>query len=372
MYKIKRYIDCYVPVTTCSLRCHYCYITHHRLFGGPLPKYKYSPEHVRKALSKDRLGGTCLINFCAYGETLLSREIVSYVLELLKEGHFVMIVTNGTPTKRFQELASFPEELKKHLFFKFSYHYLELKKRHLLDVFFDNIRRVRNAGCSFTLELTPSDEAIPFIDEIKDRAYMELGAVCHVTVARDEKDPRKLPILTNLSREEYKKIWSQFDSPLFDYKMEIFEVPRKEFCYAGDWTFTLNLLSGEMKQCYQSWYSQNIFENLDTPIKFRAIGRHCKEHHCYNGHSFLVLGDIPSLESPSYAKERNRVCADGTEWLRPDVKEMMSSRLWESNKEYSFAKKIWIDGSTSAMIIRNNLRTKLLDIKSSLLGRLRR
>ena len=58
MDKIKRYIDCYIPVTTCTLRCPYCYITQHRLFEGPLPKFKYSPEHVRKALSKERLGGT--------------------------------------------------------------------------------------------------------------------------------------------------------------------------------------------------------------------------------------------------------------------------------------------------------------------------
>ena len=57
MDKIKRFIDCYVPVTTCTLRCHYCYITHHRLFDNKLPTFKYTPEQVRKALSKERLGG---------------------------------------------------------------------------------------------------------------------------------------------------------------------------------------------------------------------------------------------------------------------------------------------------------------------------
>jgi len=57
MDKIKRYVNLYIPVTTCTLRCHYCYITHHRLFGGPLPELKYSAEQVRKALSKARLGG---------------------------------------------------------------------------------------------------------------------------------------------------------------------------------------------------------------------------------------------------------------------------------------------------------------------------
>lgn len=57
MEKLKRFIDIYVPVTTCTLRCHYCYITHHRLFDGPLPKFKISPDDFGKALSHDRLGG---------------------------------------------------------------------------------------------------------------------------------------------------------------------------------------------------------------------------------------------------------------------------------------------------------------------------
>ena len=33
-----------------------------------------------------------------------------------------MVVTNGTLTQRFEEIAKFPSELKEHLFFKFSYY----------------------------------------------------------------------------------------------------------------------------------------------------------------------------------------------------------------------------------------------------------
>ena len=55
--KIKRFIDCYVPVTTCNLRCHYCYITQQRKFDAKLPEFKYSAEYIAKALSKERLGG---------------------------------------------------------------------------------------------------------------------------------------------------------------------------------------------------------------------------------------------------------------------------------------------------------------------------
>lgn len=344
MDKIKRYIDCYVPVTTCTLRCPYCYITQHRLFEGPVPSFKYSSQHIRKALSKERLGGTCLINFCAGGETLLAPHLIGYVRELLEEGHYVMIVTNGTLTKRVEEFTNLPSILKKHLFFKFSYHYLELKNRNLFDVFFANIRKVRDAGCSFTLEITPSDGAIAYIDDIKNKAIEELGAMCHVSIARDEKDDSELPMMTKLSREEYQKTWGSFNSPLFDYKLTIFGEKRHEFCYAGDWSFYFNLGTGTMKQCYKSWFEYNICENVEMPIRFSAIGTHCKEHHCYNGHSFIVLGTIPSLTmTPTYAEERNRICLDGSEWLQPEMKTFMQQKLKDNNEQYSTIKKMFCE-----------------------------
>ena len=340
MDKIKRYIECHVPVTTCTLRCSYCYITQHRLFEGPLPEFRYSPEHVRKALSKERLGGVCLINLCGAGETLLAKEVVEYARAFLEEGHYVMIVTNGTISKRFDDIASFPAHLKKHLFFKFSYHYLEFKQRGLFDVFFNNIRKVRDAGCSFTLELTPSDDMVPYIDEIKQRAIAELGAPNHVTIARDERTKNRLPMLTQLSRQNYIDTWKTFDSALFDYKLTIFGHKRREFCYAGDWSFCVNLATGKMKQCYRTYYRADIFRDITKPIPFRAIGNCCKEHHCYNGHSLIVLGDIPSQSTPTYAQLRNRQSLGGSEWLRPEMKSFMSTRLKESNTEYTLWKKI--------------------------------
>lgn len=356
MDSIKRFIDCHVPVTGCTLRCDYCYITQHRLFDAKLPKFNYSPEHVRKALSRERLGGTCLINLCGGGETLLPPEVLAYVKALLEEGHYVMIVTNATVDKRFDEIATFSQELTKRLFFKFSYHYLELKKRGLLERFFNNIKKVRDAGCSFTLEATPSDEWIPYIDEMKQAALDNVGAVCHITVARDERNPEKLPILTSLPREEYQKTWANFESELFNYKLSIFEKKRKEFCYAGDWSFYLNLATGIMTQCYCSYYQQNIFENIEKPIKFRAIGNKCSEHHCYNGHAFLTLGNIPQLDAPTYAELRNRICTDGSEWLKPEMKHFMSTKLWQSNKEYSVIKKAMTNYYIKSIVTKGKIK----------------
>lgn len=339
MDKIKHFINIHVPVTTCTLRCHYCYITHHRLFGGKLPDFPYSPEHVRKALSKERFGGVCLVNICGEGETLLPPSIIGYIKSLLEEGHYVMVVTNGTLSKRFMQISEFSENILKRLFFKFSYHYLEFKEKNLLERFFDNVKMMQNRGCSFTIEVTPSDELIPFIDEMNEYTIKQVGAIPHITIGRDERVEGELPILTDMSDEEYYKTWSKQESSFFNYKKTIYGIKRKEFCYAGAWASQINLKTGIMSQCYKSNYRQNIFEDIEKPIKFMPIGNCCKEEHCYNGHAFLVLGLIPELKSPTYEEIRNKQCVDGTEWLKPEMKSFMSTKLTETNKEFNRFKK---------------------------------
>lgn len=336
--KIKRFIDCYVPVTTCNLRCHYCYITQQRKFDAKLPEFKYSAEHVAKALSKERLGGACCINFCGGGETLLPPEMIGIIRKLLEEGHYVMVVTNGTMSKRFDEIAQMPKELLERLFFKFSFHFLEMKRLNMMDKFFDNIRKVRDAGASFTLEITPSDELIPYIEEVKEIALKNVKALPHITVARDNTQ-YELPILTSHSKQEYKNIWGQFKSGLFNYKYSVFNKKRKEFCYAGDWTLYLNIGTGKMKQCYKGDILQNIYENIDEPIHFRAVGNNCRESHCYNAHAFLTFGAIPELKSPTYTEMRDRECADGTHWCGEKVRDFFSQKLVNSNQKYSLKQK---------------------------------
>jgi organic radical activating enzyme len=332
--KIKRFIDCYVPVTTCNLRCHYCYISHHRKFDDKLPVFKYSPERMGQALSKERLGGTCCINLCGGGETLLPPEMTDIIRCILEQGHYVMVVTNGTVSKRFDEIVSLSPELLSRLFFKFSFQYLELKRTKMIDKFFDNVQKVKDAGCSISVELTPNDELIPELDELKELCLSRVGALCHVSVARDERK-KHLPILTQHSREKYKEIWSSFGSKMFEYKISVFNKKRKEFCYAGDWTLVLDLMTGVLSQCYIAKCLQNIFEDIESPIKFCAVGNNCPESHCFNAHAWLTFGSIPEHDAPTYADMRNRICADNSEWLTPQVKEFMSSKLNESNVEYS-------------------------------------
>lgn len=343
MDKIKRFIDCYIPTEACNLRCHYCYITQKRKFNSKLASFTHSAEEITSALSKERLGGVCLLNLCAGGETLLSNDVLPIVKALLESGHYVMIVTNGTLTKRFEEISLWEKSILERLFIKFSFHYLELKRLNLMEVYFANIQLMKSSDVSFTVEITPSDELIPYIDEVKATCIKHLGALCHVTIARDDRT-NGIDILSSLSFEEYKDLWGQFESELFQFKSQIFYHKRTEFCYAGDWSAYLNLETGHLRQCYCGETICNIYSD-NGPIPFRAIGKKCSIPHCYNGHAFLTLGDIPELETPSYADVRNRVCVDGSEWLKPSMKSFMQSKLSESNEEYTFIKKI-LDASS--------------------------
>ena len=328
--RLRKFFDIDVPVTTCNLQCSYCYITHRNHASAEIMPLNYRISHIRKALSRERLGGTCLLNLCGSGETLLAPYIVDLTRELLEEGHYVMLVTNGLPTKRIKELTDdIPVELQKHLMLKISFHFMELKSKGLLDKYFDNIHLIERSGISFTVELTPSDDQIPYIDEIKEVCLKNLGALCHITVARDRTKPG-IPILTSLSREEYIKVWGQFDSPLFDFKMRIFGEPRKEFCYNGLWGGRINLKNGSFSQCYRL-IPKRIFDNPSAPIDFCPAGK-CEMAHCYNGHSWLALGMIPELVTPTYLDMRDRVTADGRHWVGEEMREFLSQKLADNNE----------------------------------------
>lgn len=339
---MKKFIECYLPVKACNFRCQYCYVTQNGWWNSKLPDLQKCCKNIKKATSIDRLGGECMFNICATGETLLYPEILDIVRSILENGHYVMVVTNATLTNRFKEFCEFPLELRKHLFFKCSFHYLELKRLNKIDVFFENINMVKNAGISYTVELTPDDSYIPYIDDIKNVCLEKMGTLCHVTVPRDERK-NGYPLMTNLSREQFVKTWKEFNSTLFDFKESIFEVRRKEYCYAGKWGIVLDLGTGEYKQCYKGKRLGNFYEEMDKPLHLKAIGHNCCEGHCHNGHAFLGFGLIPELDTPDYADMRNRVLNDGTQWLSKETEDFMRGKLKDSNKEDNLIEKICSD-----------------------------
>ena len=336
---IKRFIDCYIPVTQCNLKCHYCYISQLDAFQKKPAEFKYSPEHIGKALSIERLGGPCVFNLCGGGETLIPKETVQIVFELLKAGHYVMVVTNGLLTKRFEDISKFPEEYHSRLFFKFSFHYFEVKRLNAFEKYFDNVRLMDKAGCSFTVELTANDECIPYFEDIKKICIDNVGAPCHVSIGRKDNDPN-IGHLSKLPFDEYCKLWiDAFDSGMFKFKKTIFYQKRKEFCYAGLWSANINLGTGALTQCYGGRKLKNIFENIDEPVDFFPVGCNCNQPHCYNGHAFLTFGDIPELDTPTYMYIRDRKTNNGMVWVKPKMQEAFESKLVDMNKILSTSEK---------------------------------
>ena len=326
MDKMMKFIDIYIPVTECNLNCHYCYISDSNRRGKVPTPYMYDAEYIGKALSVERLGGLCHFNMCGWGETMLSDQIVPICENILKQGHYIWIVTNGLITKRFEEMLQLKDEYLERLGFKFSFHYLELKKRNLLDKFFETVALVKQKGCSYSIEVTPSDELYEYKDEVKQVVMEHCKAMPHITVPRIGSDPSH-PILSKYSVEEFQEMWRDFNSDMFDFKMSVWGEKREEFCYAGQVTGLLNIGNGMFKACYASPIRENIFEDIEKPIHFRPVGHDCQMAHCFNSHAFLSLGTIPQINTHNYLQMRNRVISDQEQWVNHKMAQFIAQRL---------------------------------------------
>lgn len=354
---IKKLILFRIPMSKCNFRCDYCYLAQRpKHYEGIQPEMKYTPGEVAYALRKERIGGPAYLNFCADGETLLTKDIDLYIKALVEQGHYAEIVSNMTITPMIDKILKWEPELLERIEFKCSFHYLELKSRNLLDIFASNIKRVWEAGSSANIEITPSDELIPYLDEVKEFSLKKFGALPHITIARND-STKGIEYLTNLPMEEYDRIWGSFDSGFWKFKKTIFGLKQSDFCYAGKWGLYVDLTNGMTTPCYYGKSLGDIFANPNEPLPESAIGR-CPIAHCYNGHMLLTLGYIPHKYSTKYGDIRDREKLDGAHWLRPQIKAFFNSKLEDSNEEYyNFNKKVIISKRLVERVVRKIGRT---------------
>ena len=341
MEKIKRFLECLLPVTVCNLKCSYCYIIQENRRSMKLADMKYSPEHIAKALRKERLGGTALISICGAGETLTQPEVVDIVKYILKEGHFVNITTNGTLSNKFDAIITECKDYISRLHIAFSFHYLELKRKDLIEIFFNNVLKMKNAGASILVQINMCDEYIPHINDIKNICFEKIGAYPQAALTRDE-EASPMKIHTKYSENEYLTQGAKFNSSLFDFTVKNFMKKRTEFCYAGDWSGTLDLQSGILKKCYDFPGGVNIFEDINSPIHFEAIGSRCHSPYCINSSHFMSLGVIPGIKTPSYAQLRNR---EEASWYTEEMKNFLNGKLSDSNKKYNAVRRCKINNN---------------------------
>lgn len=338
---INKFFECLLPTTICNLECEYCYIIQEDRRGMKNIDLDYTVEHILKCLRKERLGGECFFSLCGTGETFLQKELIPLVDGLLEEGHYVNITTNGTITNKIKELIEVIGPKSNRLVFSFSLHYLDLKKRNLINAFFDNVNYVKKNGCSFLIQMNLYDGYLPCIEEIKRLCKEKTGAYPQVAATRLETKgnvENNIKLHTALSDAEYLAIGNGFNSPLFEFTMKNFNVKRKEFCYAGEWSFNLNMKNGVLKDCYHSGKIQDIFSDPNAPIKCCAVGNNCCSRYCINSSHFMSLGVIPSLKTPSYTELRNRVEAG---WYNKAMLDVLNTQFKDVNKQYSLLQKIY-------------------------------
>lgn len=337
--KIVCLLECLLPVTNCNFTCSYCYVSQNHENTGMVPDLKYDIPTISKALAPERWGGKLLINICGSGETLIPDYIVPLCSELLDLGHVVTITTNGTLSKRIDQFINFNNDVVERLHFTMSLHYLELKSRGLLSVFSNNYKKLRNKGISVTIKFNYSDVYEDYIDEIKEYCIQNFGANPQVAVTRDDSKRPHYVLLTNHSSEDYYKLGSNFNSPLWDFTFNNFNKKVKKFCYAGHWSFRLNLVSGTLSKCYANNVDfYNVFDDPSAPIPYKAVGR-CNMAYCVNADLFHGFGVVPSIKAPTYYDIRNRQEAN---WYSKEIMDAFKTKLYNSNQKYSFFRKIRI------------------------------
>jgi len=343
MVKMKRFINVVLPTTKCNLKCHYCFTRQTDGLQGEIPELPYSVDFILSALTCIRLGGPSLMHVSAIAETCMVPYLTPLVEGLLKEGHYAVVVTNGTITKQIERFLELAPELRKRLQISFSFQYLELTRLNMIDEFFNNIKKVRDSNISFTVNYVANDETVEDIPYIKELCLTNLGALCHITESRDVANA-DTPRLTKMELDKHQSVWGSFNSDLFNTHQQTWGIKRTEFCYSGDWLVNLYLESGRITPCLGNDHTiANIYQNIEEPIDFCAVGTNCSWQHCYCSHVAVPLGVLPSLitpETPRYADIRNRT-SDGGEWLTAEGKNFFNTRLYETNNEYSDNKKMF-------------------------------
>lgn len=185
-------------------------------------------------------------------------------------------------------------------------------------------------GASYTIELTSDDSYIDMIDEIKEYCIENFGALPHITIGRDDSKP-EMPILTNLSLDEYYDIWSSFESELFDVKWNYYAKKIKN-CDAGVTSIEFNLINGNIQKCLCQPIIGNLFDTKIDTLIFDRVGDNCRAPYCYNNHAYLTLGTCRDIRTHSFAEVRDRVKKDGSHWLKTSFYEFINQKLYENNE----------------------------------------
>ena len=187
---------------------------------------------------------------------------------------------------------------------------------------------MKNAGCSVVSNMVLDDAYLPYIEEIKEVTKLNIGAYPQISFPKKHNKNSNWTALTK-DEDAIKKVGADFNSNYLDFTEKYYNYDRKQFCYAGKWSFTLELTTGEIARCYNYRPHQNIFKNTNSKILLYPIGNTCNCPACGGG-LFLPQGVVPSLRTPSYIQVKNRPEAN---WYNNDFLQFLNQQLISNNRQ---------------------------------------
>jgi MoaA/NifB/PqqE/SkfB family radical SAM enzyme len=324
--KLRKIVWGVIPAGGCNLRCSYCYIGDKTIRPAA---YKYSVARMLEGLHPKRFGGPILLAGTGDGETFLWKDIVPFTEGMLSYGHAVCYITNMTITPVITKFCAFDDEFRSRLAIKASMHFLELKRKNLLTVFFSNLRMLKSAGISIAILLCISKTYLPYLREISDLCKKELGILPIAGMSRSY-DVAGGKLDTNYSSEDEVLVYETCDCRQWEMQKHIYGTKRTEFCHSGEYALSLDLGTGDYTKCWghsgkvnthvsgtstllrrlvrrvpvakrifgeEDQVVGNLFRNIKAPLNFEPIVR-CPFYDCTCA-SYLCAGVIPELDIPT-------------------------------------------------------------------------
>jgi MoaA/NifB/PqqE/SkfB family radical SAM enzyme len=322
-----------VPGTVCNLNCSYCYVGENK---GQKGTYAYPVEHMLKCFEPERFGGPVYFEGTGGGETLLWSQIVDFTEGMLSYGHVVAYTTNMTIAPVIEKFCDFHKNLRDRLVLGVSLHYLELKRKKLLDTFLANLSMLKSAGISFFIAICISDDYLGHLREIRDLFENEIGLLPQANMMRDyNRGGAKTAV--EYSANVNHLVEETCDVRPWKLQKHIFGHRRTEFCHAGEYSISLDLGTGDYTKCWgnsglgKNWRkllarkselvrkvplvnnrvtnrifgepSQimgNLFKDPNEPVRFEPIGK-CPFYDCVCA-AYQCFGLIPELNVETFSR----------------------------------------------------------------------
>lgn len=384
--QIMKTLTLYIPGDACNMRCEYCYITECFKDGRNTTPAVFvaSVDEMIYAFRPERIGGLAHIIVIGKGETLIPPETVPLCKGLLKQGHIVEVVTNGVLSNRIDELLDCDEDCLSRLIIKCSLHWNELKRLNLVDTYFNNIKKALSKGASSYPFLVVGTSYINCLDEIREACLENLGGLPHCTpcVIADSSeqmlDGNRYATDPPCTKEFVASIKEKFGSSLFEQSVRFLDVDvKKVFCYAGKWSFGVDLCNGEILKCHNICTGISFFENLDEKMpEIEPVCNSCGLASCALQYDMFSMGLIPEVpDVPTYSE---MMCNNS--FFTDTVREMMDFKLYDRHpfmnkmeeREFLFGKITTLskenrlfEENIKSRVIAENPVNKVLDVIDS-------